>query len=79
MNRWHNTVYFQVLKLQKTVIVFDKQLIALGVCIPKTAKTYGYRGLIEAAHGGIMIGSNGKCYHTRLAKYDKAQAKVDNC
>lgn len=57
------------MQLDKTILVFDKQLIALGVCLPKTAKAYGFRGIIEPSHGGFTIGSNGRCYHSKLFKY----------
>lgn len=64
------------MKLDKTIVVFDKQLIAFGVCLPKVAKTYGYRGVIEPSHGGFLIGSNGRCYHTKLYKYEKSDSGV---
>ena len=71
MNQQHPRIYFEITKSQKTAIVFESALIALGVCLPKKIKGFSYRNAIEASHGGYLIGSNGKCYHSKLAQYEK--------
>ena len=58
------------------MLVFETALIALGVCLPKKAKLHGYRKLIEASNGGYMVGSNGKCYHSKLPQYEKKDLSV---
>ena len=65
----HPKIYFEITKSEKTMIVFESALIALGVCLSKKAKLHGYRKIIEPSNGGFLIGSNGKCYHTKLPQY----------
>lgn len=69
MKKNHPKIYFEITKADKTAVVFDSTLIALGVCLPKKAKAYNYRKLIDASHGGYLIGNNGKCYHSTDKNY----------
>lgn len=57
--------------------VFDASLVIVGACLPDTAKIFGFRNLLEPAHGAYMIGSNGKCYHSSMTKYDKKSLSVN--
>lgn len=43
-NRKHPIIYYQIVRLEKTLFVFDKQLIVIGACLPNKIKTYGYKG-----------------------------------
>jgi hypothetical protein len=65
-----------VSKMQKTLKIFDATLIVLGACNPVAAKTFGFRDLIDQAHGAYMIGSNGKSYHSNSTKYNKKTLAV---
>lgn len=38
-----NKVYIKVTKLPTTAVVFDASTVALGVCVPSTAKIFGYK------------------------------------
>jgi hypothetical protein len=62
--------------MEKTLKIFDATLIVVGACNPVAAKTFGFRGLIEQAHGAYMIGSNGKSYHSNSNKYNKKALAV---
>jgi len=63
-------------KVSKTMKLFDASLVIVGACMPDTAKIFGFRNLLEPAHGAYMIGSNGKCYHSSMTKYDKKALSV---
>jgi hypothetical protein len=65
-----------VSKMEKTLKIFDASLILVGACNPVMAKTFGFRSLLEPAHGAYMIGSNGKSYHSNSTKYDKKSLAV---
>lgn len=78
-NRKHPIIYYQIVRLEKTLLVFDKQLIVIGACIPNKIKTYGYKGAMEPSHGGFGIGSTGRVYHSKLYKYEKADIGVKIC
>lgn len=41
--RTMNKVYIKVTKLPTTAVVFDASTVALGVCVPSTAKIFGYK------------------------------------
>lgn len=41
--RTMDKVYVKITKLPSAAIVFDASTIALGVCVPSTAKTFGYK------------------------------------
>jgi len=66
-------------KVSKTMKLFDASLVIVGACMPDTAKIFGFRNLLEPAHGAYMIGSNGKCYHSSMTKYDKKALSVKEC
>ena len=57
--------------------MFDSTLVALGVCLPKKAKAFNYRKLIDSSHGGFLIGNNGKCYHSTDMNYEKKDLSVN--
>lgn len=76
-NRKHNIVYFQVTKFEKTLLIFDKQLVVVGACLPDKIKTYAYKGAMQPSHGGFGLGSNGRVYHSNLFKYEKADIGVN--
>lgn len=61
-----NTIYLKIGKVDKTLLVFDASLVVVGVCVPTIVRIFGYRELIQPAHGAYMIGSNGKSYHSTL-------------
>lgn len=68
-----------MVKMESKLMVFEATLVAIGVCLPKTAKAYGYRNLIEPSHGAYLMGSNGRCYHSSLPEYEKKDLGVIVC
>jgi hypothetical protein len=36
-------IYIKISKLLKSALIFDATLVALGVCVPKVAKIFGYK------------------------------------
>jgi hypothetical protein len=65
------SITFEIVKLEKTALLFPATSIFIGACNPTLVRSFGLRKINEASKGAYMIGSTGWSYHHDNPDYDR--------
>ena len=56
------------------MLIFDITTIYVGVCLPKIARQFNFANLEKPSHGGYVINSKGKAFHTKLPEINNVSS-----